>query len=73
MIGMNTFVDELKKQHDTLMLKQKKQAGIRRQQNKKKDEGLQLYNPFYTDAPKYAKEYYGEVMHYTTKWDNEWD
>ena len=34
---MNTFVDELKKQHDTLMLKQRKQAGIKRQQNKKKE------------------------------------
>ena len=50
-----------------------KKTGIKRQQNKKKDEELELYNPFYTDAPKYAKEYYGEVMHYTTKWDNEWD
>ena len=46
MIGMNTFVDELRKQHDTLMLKQRKQAGIKRQQNKKKDEELELYNPF---------------------------
>lgn len=27
----------------------------------------------YTDASKYAKEYYGEVMHETTRFDNDWD
>lgn len=27
----------------------------------------------WTDAPKYAKEYYGETMYYTTKFDNDWD
>lgn len=27
----------------------------------------------WTDASKYAKEYYGETLHYTTKFDNDWD
>ena len=27
----------------------------------------------WTDAPKYAKEFYGEVYHETTKFDNEWN
>lgn len=27
----------------------------------------------YTDASKYAKKYYGEVMSETTKYDNDWD
>lgn len=27
----------------------------------------------WTDAPKYAKEYYGDVYHETTKFDNEWN
>ena len=27
----------------------------------------------YTDASKYAKEYYGEVYHETTRFDNDWD
>lgn len=27
----------------------------------------------YTDASKYANEYYGETMHHTTKFDNDWD
>lgn len=27
----------------------------------------------WTDAPKYAKEYYGETMYHTTKFDNDWD
>lgn len=26
----------------------------------------------YTDAPKYAKEYYGETMYETTRFDNDW-
>jgi len=27
----------------------------------------------YTDASKYAKEYYGETMYETTRYDNDWD
>lgn len=27
----------------------------------------------YTDASKYAKEYYGETMYETTRFDNDWD
>lgn len=27
----------------------------------------------YTDASKYAKEYYGETLYHTTKFDNDWD
>lgn len=27
----------------------------------------------YTDASKYAKEYYGDTLHYTTRFDNDWD
>jgi len=27
----------------------------------------------WTDAPKYAKEYYGEVYRETTRFDNDWD
>lgn len=27
----------------------------------------------YTDASRYANEYYGSVMHETTRFDNEWD
>jgi len=31
-------------------------------------------NPFYyTDASKYANQYYGGVYHETTKFDNDWD
>jgi len=25
------------------------------------------------DAPKYANEYYGDTMRYTTRFDNEWN
>lgn len=27
----------------------------------------------WTDASAYAKEYYGETLHYTTKFDNDWN
>jgi hypothetical protein len=27
----------------------------------------------WTDASSYAKEYYGETLHYTTKFDNDWN
>ena len=27
----------------------------------------------YTDAHMYAKEYYGETIYHTTKFDNDWD
>ena len=27
----------------------------------------------YTDASKYAEEYYGETMRNTTRYDNDWD
>ncbi|MAG49598.1 hypothetical protein CMO86_08090 [Candidatus Woesearchaeota archaeon] len=27
----------------------------------------------WTDASKYAKEYYGETMYHTTRFDNDWD
>ena len=27
----------------------------------------------YTDASRYAKEYYGETMYETTRYDNDWD
>lgn len=28
---------------------------------------------YWTDAPKYAEQYYGETYRATTRWDNEWD
>ena len=27
----------------------------------------------WTDASRYAKEYYGETMYETTRYDNDWD
>ena len=67
------FISELKKQHADFMRKQKKQAGVKRRENKKQDDELELYNPHYTDAPSYAEEYYGEVYRATTRYDNDWD
>tara|TARA_Y100000389_G_scaffold39832_1_gene34303 strand:- start:1839 stop:2099 length:261 start_codon:yes stop_codon:yes gene_type:complete len=86
---MNTFIDELKKEHskfvennpnaafvNKLKLKNKKfmlSQSMKRKENTEEDDRLDLYNPHYSDASKYAKEYYGDVYNQTTKWDNEWN
>jgi len=66
---MNTFVAELKKQHDTFMNKQAKQRIAKRTEKSP----LRNEDFHYTDASKYAKQYYGEVYHETTRFDNDWD
>jgi hypothetical protein len=66
---MSTFVTELKKQHAEFMAKQGKQRVARQvEQSPLRNEDF-----YYTDAPKYANEYYGEVYRATTKFDNDWD
>lgn len=37
----------------------------------KYDNGTNIYA--WTDASKYAEEYYGEAMRNTTRYDNDWD
>ena len=66
---MNTFVSELKKEHDKFMKKQLRQAKARRTEKSP----LRNEDFDYTDASKYAKQYYGEVYHETTRFDNDWD
>ena len=65
--------------------RKKKMAKIRKKssrvlksvQSKKKNKDIQIPKESniyqWTDASKYAKEYYGETLHYTTKFDNDWD
>ena len=63
--------------------RKKKMAKIRKKssrvlksvQPKKKEIQIPKESNIYqwTDASKYAKEYYGETLHYTTKYDNDWD
>lgn len=66
---MSTFVTELKKQHAEFMSKQNKQRVARRtEQSPLRNEDF-----YYTDAPKYAEKYYGDVYRATTKFDNDWD
>lgn len=66
---MNTFVNELKKQHASFMKKQVRQAKAKRTERSP----LRNEDFHYTDASKYAKEHYGEVYHQTTRFDNDWD
>lgn len=67
--GLNTFVTELKKEHDKFMKKQHKQRVARRTENSP----LRNEDFYYTDASKYANEYYGETYRETTRFDNDWD
>ena len=66
---MNSFARELKKEHDKFMKKQLRQAKARRTENS----ALRNEDFHYTDASEYAKQYYGEVYHETTRFDNDWD
>lgn len=65
---MNTFVAELKKQHADFMKKQGAAARFRRVENSQ----LRNEDFYYTDAPKYAEQYYGETYRATTQYDNDW-
>jgi hypothetical protein len=69
MVGMNNFVAELKEQHNKFMAKQNKQRNARRTENSP----LRNEDFYYTDAPKYAEQYYGETYRATTGLDNDWD
>ena len=59
------------------MSKVRKQSAkvIKSVQPKKKEIEIPKESNIYawTDAPKYAKEYYGDVMYQTTRYDNDWD
>jgi hypothetical protein len=48
---------------------QTKQAGFHRKEKEKLSEDER----YWTDAPKYAEKYYGEVYRETTRFDNDWD
>ena len=77
---MNTFVAELQKEvnkfrkaeqrkQDNFMKKQARQAKVKRE-----DKSMLRKEEFHwTDASKYAEQYYGETYRATTGLDNDWD
>lgn len=76
---MTSFVAELKKEHNKFMKQQaKKQEAFMKKQARqaraRRTENSPLRNEdfYYTDASKYAKQYYGETFHETTRHDNDW-
>ena len=83
-----TFVEQLRIEHANFVKKEaakfaKKQAReqaafMKKQQRqakaKRADKSMLRKEEFhYTDASKYAQEYYGEVYHETTRFDNDWN
>lgn len=56
---MNAFVTELRKEHEKFM-KAKKRGISKPIRNQDKELGWDDYQ--YTDASKYAKEYYGDIV-----------
>jgi len=65
----NAFANELKKAHAQFMKKQ----GMQRRSKEIERSPLRNEDFYYTDAPKYAEKYYGEVYRETTRFDNDWD
>jgi hypothetical protein len=56
--------------------KQKRNRRVRKSETSFMDKYSELDGEninHYTDASKYAKEYYGETMFETTRFDNDWD
>ena len=64
----NNFVSELRDQHAKFLAKQTKQRNARRTEKSP----LRNEDFYYTDASKYAEEYYGETYRATTGLDNDW-
>ena len=57
--------------------KQKLQAKFKRDETNEKvhelDKKFERDERLWNDAPRYAKQYYGEVYRETTRFDNDWD
>ncbi len=83
-----TFVEQLRIEHADFVKKEaakfakkqaKEQAAFMRKQQrqakaKREDKSMLRKEEFYyTDASKYAEQYYGETYHETTRFDNDWD
>ena len=77
--GMNTFVAELQKEVNkfrkaedrkqaNLMKKQARQAKVKREDKSM----LRKEEMHWSDASKYAEQYYGETFRATTGLDNDW-
>lgn len=56
-------------------VRKKSAVAMKAVQPKKKEIEIPKETNIYqwTDAPKYAKEYYGETLYHTTRFDNDWD
>lgn len=59
----------IRQAHKNFLAKQRRQARFEREESR----SVQEDERYWTDAPKYANEYYGEVYHHTTRFDNDWD
>ena len=63
------FAKKQAKEQAAFMRKQQRQAKAKREDKSM----LRKEEFYYTDASKYAQEYYGEVYHETTRFDNDWN
>lgn len=70
MVGMLSEAERIamiREAHKKMLAKKARKARVTKKQSEQEDERL------WTDAPRYAAEYYGEVYRETTKFDNDWD
>ena len=67
-IMSNKFIAELREQHSKFTTKQNKQRNARRTELSP----LRNEDFYYTDASKYAEQYYGDTYRATTGLDDDW-
>lgn len=77
---MQTTADRMaliRQAHDKFKAKIKVQAKFERDEKVEKvaeiDKKFERDERLWNDAPQYAKQYYGEVYHETTRFDNDWN
>jgi hypothetical protein len=72
----NAFKTKAKKSAVKAILLAKPEKELKRKKEREfqdKIDAMDENHNHWTDAPKYAKQYYGDVYRDTTKFDNEWN
>lgn len=70
MVGVQSKAERIamiREAHRKMQVKAVAKTRVPKKQKEQEDER------HWTDAPRYAAEYYGEVYRETTKFDNDWD
>lgn len=69
MLSKSERLEMIREAAKKFQAKQTKLARFEREEKRQTQEDER----YWTDAPRYANEYYGEVYRATTRFDNDWD